>query len=143
MADPRNQVRLDGIGAEQVTLYADGVTIVYDATQPGGVAAASLGKAVTISGVKTGALAADGDAIAGKLIGVEPDGKLVLQYTGFMDFIGGNGATLTHGTAIVGALGPSNAKGYVRSAASGTAAELIKCRGMIYDNTAAQVWVLL
>lgn len=142
MADPRNQVRLDGIGAEQVTLFADGVTIVYDATQPGNVAAAALGKAVTLSGVKTVALAADGDAIIGKLVGVESDGKVVIQYDGFMDFIGGAAATLTHGTAIVGALGPSSAKGYVRSAASGAAAELIKCRGIIVDNTAAQVWVL-
>jgi hypothetical protein len=57
-----------------------------------------------------------------------------VQIEGGMTLPGGASATLTRGSAIVGALGASSAKGYIRSAASGTAAELIKARGMIFNN---------
>src|SRR6185295_18166128 len=88
---------------------------------------------VTLSTHKTIALTADGNAVEGKLVKVEADGKATVQVGGFMSLPGGASATLTPGTAIVGALGAASAKGYVRSAASGTAAELIKCRSRIVD----------
>jgi len=134
MADPRNKVEFDDIGVVRATFKIDGVTIVYDATKTGGAASTMINKAVTLSADDTVALAADGDAIVGKLLSVESDSKAVVQVEGFCDLPGGDGATLTRGAAIVGALGAASAKGYVRAAASGTAAELIKCRGRIVRN---------
>lgn len=134
MADPRLTVKYDEIkpeGASDVTYIIDNTTIVYSASAVGG--SASVGLAVTFSGNNTIALCADGDAVLGKLILVEPDGKAHVQELGHMTLPGGASATLTRGTKIVGALGAASAKGYIRSAASATAAELVKCRGFIHD----------
>ena len=54
------------------------------------------------------------------------------------------GATLTPGSRIVGDLGPSNAKGYARSVAAATLAEVAVARGEILDATdadAVRVWM--
>jgi hypothetical protein len=140
MADPRNTVRFDEIAPVRATYKIDNSTIVYDATKAGGSASALASQtagtgmlAVTLSADDTVALAADGDAIEGGLVSVESDNKCVVQVGGYTPFKGGTSATLTRGTTIVGAL-LSAVKGYVRSAASGTAAELIKARGRIVNN---------
>jgi hypothetical protein len=140
MADPRDAVAFDGIGAEYATFKTDGVTIVYDDTKGGGSTA--VGKAVTFSADDTVALAADGDAIVGQLVLVESDDKANVQFKGYVELPAGASATVTRGNTIVGALGASSAKGYIRNAASGTAAELVKARGQIYnvgDTTAVGV----
>ncbi len=134
MADPRNTVTLDGLGdLDNGTYLIDNSTITYDVTKAAG--SASIGLAVTLSASKTVALCADGDAVIGRLIKVESDNKAVVQTGDWVKFSGGLSATLTLGTGIVGALGASSAKGYVRSAASATAAELLKAVGQIHDNT--------
>lgn len=132
MADPRNTVTLEDVGAYSAQTYLiDNSTIVYSATVANG--SASVGLAVTVSAAKTVALTADGDAVLGKLIEVFADNTASVKTGDYLTLGGGASATLTLGSAIVGALGASSAKGYIRSAASGTAAELIKCRGMIVD----------
>ena len=131
MADPRNAVDFTSINIVTATYKIDNSTITYDATNANGAATTMIGKAVTLSADDTVALCADGDAIEGKLLLVESDNKCTVQVGGYCDLPGGASATLTRGTAIVGALGASSAKGYIRSAASGTAAELVKCRGRI------------
>lgn len=133
MANPRNVISFQGIGVRRVTYLVDGVTIVADRTKPFGSDQAGKNLAVSLSAHKTVQLASDGEAIIGRLEGVEPDGKAIIADVGYLEFKGGASATLTPGTAIVGALGASSAKGYIRSAASATAAELIKCRGQIID----------
>lgn len=140
MADPRNTVSFEGIGYEAESFLIDGSTITYDATKVRGSAQVDL--AVTLSGNGTVALAADGDAIVGKLVQVETDLVAVVQTGGFVTLPGGNGATLTRGAQIVGALNPSSAKGYIRIAASGTAAELVKARGQIIDSSDATAVVV-
>lgn len=140
MPNPRKQVRYEGIGYRAITLKIDNSTITYDSTKAGG--SAGVGLAVSLSAADTVQLAADAEAVVGKLILVEPDGYATVQIEGFMDLPGGNGATLTLGTPIVGALNASSAKGYIRSAASGTAAELLKAKGTIYNAaTPATTWV--
>lgn len=134
MADPRRAVSIEGIAPVFKTYKIDNSTIVYDATKVGGAAATMIDKAVTFSTDDTVALVADGDAIVGKLISVESDNYCTVQTHGGMTLPGGASATLTLGAAIVGALGASSAKGYIRSAASGTAAELVKARGQITNN---------
>lgn len=134
MADPRNAVDFQGIGILTATYIIDNSTITYDATKANGAATTMIGKAVTLSADDTVALCADGDAIEGKLLLVESDNKCTVQVGGYTDLPGGASATLTRGSAVVGALGAASAKGYIRSAASGTAAELIKCRGRIVRN---------
>lgn len=139
MADPRNTVAWDEIGELSVTYKIDDSTITYDATKKGGSAQSAAEQsggmlAVTLSADGTVALAADGDAIEGGLMSVESDNKCAVRVGGYLKLRGGDGATLTLGSAIVGALGAANAKGHIRSAASGTAAELIKARGRIVDN---------
>lgn len=133
MADNRNDVIFDGIDAEYATFVIDNSTITFSATAANG--SASVGLAVTLSANKTVALTADGDAVIGRLVSVESDNKCTVQTGKYVKFPGGLSATLTRGTAIVGATGASSAKGYIRSAASATAAELIKCRGAIVDVT--------
>ena len=132
MANPRDTVSFVGIDPVYVTFKIDNSTIIYSATANGG--SSQIGLAVTFSADDTVALTADGDAVVGKLIMVSPDNKCTVQIEGGMTLPGGASATLTRGSAIVGALGASSAKGYIRSAASGTSAELIKARGMIFNN---------
>lgn len=131
MADPRNTVVFDGINAEYTTFLIDDSTITYSATATNG--SASVGLAVAFSASKTVETAGDGEEVVGKLISVEKDGYAVVQTGGYMTLPGGNGATLTPGKAIVGALNASSAEGYIREVATGTAAELGRCRGMIVD----------
>lgn len=131
MADRRDQVRFEGIDGVWATYKIDNSTITYDATKTNG--SAQSGMAVTLSGDATVALAGDGEAVIGKLVLVESDNKANVQVGGYMELPGGDGATLTLGAGIVGDLGAGAAKGYVRAAASATAAELLVASGKIHD----------
>jgi hypothetical protein len=145
LATPRNIVGYDETaGPHDLTFIADNSTIVYDGTQANGAPTTMIGKAVTLSADNTAALCADGDAVLGKLISVDSDGKCSVRVHGYVDLPGGASATLTRGVAVVGALGAASAKGYVRIAASATAAELVKARGLIINNgTTTAVGILL
>lgn len=138
MADPRaTLLHVQDAEGRTETFTIDGVSITYSATQTGGSAA--VGKAVTlVAGVLE--LAADGEAILGKLLKVEPDNTALVQISGFMTLPGGTGATLTQGARIVGDLLVA-AEGYIQAAASGTAAHHVVSRGFIVDasDTAAVV----
>ena len=125
----RTNVSNIGVGGVYRTYKIDNSTITYSATAAGG--SAQVGLAVTFSAADTVALTADADAVVGKLILVESDDKATVMTEGTMTLPGGDSATLTLGATIVGDLGAANAKGYIRSAASGTAAELVKARGRI------------
>lgn len=142
MADPRNTVEFEGINApsDYVTMKHDG-TIVYSDQQVGG--SASVGKAVTLVSARTVSLAGDGEPVYGRLELVESDGKCNVVKGGFVRLPGGTSATLTVGRGIVGAL-LSSAEGYIRTGASGTAAEAMAARGQIVDATdATDVIVML
>src|SRR5204862_7344663 len=93
----RNQVDYGDIRADQITAKIDGVTITFDATQPGGAAATMIGKAVTLSADDTVALCADGDYVYGKLLKVEPDGFCSVQKWGMATLPAGTAAALTRG----------------------------------------------
>lgn len=138
MADPRaTLLHVQDAEGRTETFTIDGVSITYSATQTGGSAA--VGKAVTlVAGVLE--LAADGEAILGKLLKVEPDNTALVQISGFMTLPGGTSATLTQGARIVGDLLVA-AEGYIQAAASGTAAHHVVSRGFIVDasDTAAVV----
>lgn len=139
-----NRDDVSNIGAGEVyhTYKIDNSTITYDATKANG--SAQVGLAVTFSAANTVALAADAEAVVGKLIKVESDDKANVMVKGTMTLPGGNSATLTLGAPIVGALNPSSAKGYIRVVASAQAAELLVGRGMINDaGTATAVEVTL
>lgn len=149
MTNPRDDIDFRGIGYNGITMNIDNDTITYDATLAGG--SSVVGRAVTISADKTVALCADGDAVFGKLIVVEPGLKCTVQYTGACRLPGGLSATLTPMSKIVGALGASSAKGYIRSvdAAAGSyaqaeAVEAQKARHTILNSaTTTAVDVLL
>ena len=128
----RSSVSNIGVVGAYRTYKIDDSTITYDASKAGG--STQVGLAVTFSDDDTVALTADGEAVRGKLILVEGDGKCNVMTDGTMTLPGGDSATLTLGATIVGALGAASAKGYIRSAASGTAAELVKARGRIENN---------
>lgn len=134
MSNPRLLAGLsDGMDAHYSTYSIDNSTIVYDSTKARGAATTMLDKAVSLSAAKTVQLASDGEAVIGKLIKVEADNFATIQDRGYMEFPGGSAAALTRGKAIIGALGAASAKGYIREAASGTAAELVLMRGEIID----------
>lgn len=137
MADPRAATNRKGIRPCIETFAIDGSTITYDATKAGGAAATMIGKAVTLSTHGTVALAADAEPILGELIQVESDGFCAVRTGGYCTLPGGASATLTPGTKIVGALGASSAKGYVRTAAAATLAEVNASRGLIIDSSTA------
>jgi len=114
------------------TFWADGTTIIFSATAVGG--SASVGLAVTFTaGTDVVGLCADGDAIIGKLLKVEPDGACTIQNKGNTTLPAGTAATCTPGTKAVGAL-LTAAKGYIRNANSATAAELVRMGPTIWDN---------
>lgn len=133
MSDPRNVLQYDGINPEYVTFDIDASTITYSATAENGSDAA--GMAVTLSGGKTVALAGDGEAVIGKLLSVEADGKAIVQTGGYMVLPAGTGATLTVGNKIVGDLDASSNKGYIRAVNTAVAAELGVADGKIIDAT--------
>lgn len=142
MADARRTTSYEGIGFRAETFSIDNSTITYSATAVGGAAATMIGKAVTESAAGVVALAADGEFIKGKLLLVEADGKCTVQTKGYATFPGGNGASLTRGKKIVGAVNASSEKGYVREVATGTAAELGRQIGQIVDaSDTTNVWV--
>lgn len=113
----------------------DNSTVLYDSTKERGSSQVDLAVGVLAGGIIE--LVSDGEAVLGRLDSVESDGVCRVQTGGTTYLPGGSAATLTEGTTFIGALGAASAKGYIRSAASGTAAELIKARGMIVDNTTA------
>ena len=138
MSDPRNTVSFDTVDAVFYTFLTDNSTILYDITKTNG--SSQVGLAVKLSADKTIALTVDGDPVLGKLIKVETDNKGIVQVEGAMTLPGGNGATLTAGTKVVGALGASSAHGYIRSVATatgsyvqGTAQDALNGRGQILD----------
>ena len=131
MADPRATPQFDDIGALPVTFIADNSTITYSATATGGSSA--VGKAVKLSAARTVALTTDGSAVIGKLLKVESDLRCSVQVDGFMELPGGNGASLTLGKKIVGAVDGSSNPGFIREQATGTAAEAGVARGFIVD----------
>lgn len=122
MSDPRAVTDLEGIGFHGITKPIDGSTITYDITKTDG--SAGVGFAVSLSSTGAAQLASDGEHIVGKLINVESDGFCTIQDDGYTTLPLGTSATVTPGNKFVGALGPSNAKGYIRGAASANAAEL-------------------
>lgn len=130
MADPRLAVAFAEIGAVYATFKIDNVAITYDATQAGG--SSSVGLAVTLSAADTISTVADGEFVLGKLVKVEADNMATVQIAGGMTLAAGTGASLTLGKQIVGAVLVA-AEGYIREVATGTAAELGRCRGYIVD----------
>lgn len=131
MADPRDATSRVGTNPSIKTFAIDGVTIVYSATAARG--SAVVDRAVSLSAAGTVQLTDDADEVIGKLLHVEPDGFCAVQVGGVMTLPGGDAATLTLGTKIVGDLGAAAARGHIRSAASAVAAELLVARGQILD----------
>jgi hypothetical protein len=131
----------------------DGTDITFSETENNGSARAGVGLAVTV--VSTGAdeeqieLAGDGDQIAGRLESVSKGKLATVAVRGSrMKFKGGASATLTRGGGIVGDLGASSAKGYVRSPATAATVteahvqEAGRTRGCIVDNDATDPIVM-
>jgi hypothetical protein len=138
MTDPRAVVRHDGNHARYETFKIDASEITYSATAAGGSAQVRLAVALTTD--DTVDLCGDGEAVFGKLIAVDSDNFATVQIGGFCTLPAGDGATLTLGRKVVGALNASSAKGYVKTfVASGsyTLAEVALAaatRGLIVNN---------
>lgn len=145
----RNQVAYEGIRYDAITKKIDNSTITFDATKANGSAAVGLAVTIVPGTVDAVALVADGDRVLGKLLKVEADGFCTVQDTGFVSLPAGSGATVTPGQPVVGDLGASSAKGYIRDAvaigSSFAQAELVersKARGVIHNaETTTSVWV--
>ena len=102
------------------TLQGDGVTIKYDVTKPN--RSDAVGKAYTINADGKAELAGDGDQIDGKVNHVDDANNITAAYMfGGLRLPLGDGETVAKGDKLVGALGPSSAKGYVKTAPAATA----------------------
>lgn len=141
MPNPRKIVKFNGIRYEAQTYKHDN-SIVFDENEPNG--SAQVGKALKMTGHSTVGLTTDGSGVVGKLLKVEHDGMCSVGAGGYVPFPAGENATLTLNSKIVGDLGPDNEQGFIRSVATGTAAELGVARGMIVDaSNLEEVWVRL
>ena len=134
MADPRANVRFEGIGAVYATFKIDANTITYDATQSNGSAA--VGFACNLSADSTVQLVSDAALVLGKVIRVGADGFATVQVAGGMTLPAGSSVTLHIQLKVVGCLGPTSAKGYIREAAVATLGEVAVSRGVIVDVSA-------
>lgn len=99
---------------------ADGTTISYDKNAIN--RSTAVGKMFKINTDGKAELVSDGDEILGIVLAVDSDDMM----TGAHIFAGlrlpiGKNATIARGDKIVGAVGASNAKGYVRSTTPATA----------------------
>lgn len=142
MADLRIVFDINGLPPIVSTTMAFGNTITFDSTQSGDSAA--VGLAVTGSGDGQCDLVADAQSVIGQLKHVQKNGQCTVQLMGGVKLPGGNGATLTDGTKIVGALGAASAKGFIRSVAAATLAEVAVARHLILsaaDPTNVQVFL--
>lgn len=131
MADPRQATTRKGIRPTVETFPIDASTITFDATKARGSAQVDL--AVKISANNQIALADTNDPILGQLLLVEPDGMAAVQTGGYVNLPGGQSATLTPGSKIVGAQGAASAKGYIKTADPAQLAQVAAGRGMITD----------
>lgn len=142
MSDPRKTIAFDEIDNNRTTFKIDASTITYDALQVGG--SAQVNKAVKLSADNTIALTTDGSMVLGKLDKVEADGFASVIDDGYVTLPGGNGAALTRGKHIVGAVDAGSAGGFIREVATGVAAELGVCdHKIIASGTATAVLVSL
>jgi hypothetical protein len=132
MANPRKTPGRLGIGIKTAPFIADGVTITFDRTLPGGTTAAILNHAVSLSADGTVQLTADAEAVVGKLLLVEADLRCTVQIGGICALPSGAGATITRGLKIVGDLDTA-ARGFIRGVAASDA-ELSVARGQILAN---------
>lgn len=132
MANPRAVVDFEGIGVRRETYIIDNSTITFDSTEDNG--SAQVGLAVQMSGQSTVALTVDASEVLGRLERVHADGMCVVQTHGGCSLPAGDGATVTAGLKIVGALGAASAPGYIRNAAA-TAGEAAVARHTILDST--------
>lgn len=115
MPNPRRKVDFTGIEQERVTYRIDGATITFDPAADYG--SPLVGRAVELSADETVALANDNGPVHGRLELVEADGMCVVTTDGYVTLPGGQGATLTPGRPIVGALGAAGARGHIKQVA--------------------------
>lgn len=100
---------------------ADDDTITYDKNAQN--RSTAVGRAFTLNADGKATLTTDGDEIIGKVIAVDPDGIMTGAYLcGGLRLPLGSGATVARGNRLVGALGPRNAKGYVKAVPDAPAA---------------------
>ena len=96
------------------TFQGDGTTIKYDATKPN--RSDAVGKAFKINADGKGELVGDGEKFDGKVIAVNDKHKFTGAYMfGGLRLPLGENETVTRGDRLVGALGPSKAKGHVKA----------------------------
>ncbi len=136
MADPRDTLDFRGQHAKFLTLEIDASTITYLETADNGSDQVGLAVTFTTAGDGTVKLTEAGEFVLGRLAQVSADGYCTVQVEGVMKLPPGSGASITEGKQIVGALGASSAKGYIREVATGTAAELGVSRGFIIEDAA-------
>ena len=102
------------------TLQGDGVTIKYDVTKPN--RSDAVGKAYRMNADGKAELVAAGNEIDGKVLHVDDANNITAAYMfGGLRLPIGDSETVAKGDKLVGALGPSSAKGYVKTAPAATA----------------------
>jgi hypothetical protein len=128
MAGPRQKTLHAGIAPLVVKTYLYDSSIEYDNTQVNN--SPQVGRAVKLTAALTVGLTTAGSHVLGRLDSVEADGFCTVTVAGGNVVLPKGDAAVTLGTKIVGDVRTATG-GYVRSAASGTAAELILARGIV------------
>lgn len=136
MADIR-LTTIDRLGTEPkrtLTFQIDNSDITFDATLPGG--SSVVGRAVMLSANNVVRLAGAASPVLGKLIQVHADGACAVQTMGTVDLPKGDGAC-TAGSKVVGDVRTA-ARGYVRSVAAATLAEVAVANHHVIDASDAE-----
>jgi hypothetical protein len=135
MANPRRITGpLDGVGFRAVSFKIDGTTITFDATQVDGAAGAGLAVGLVAGTQDTVELVAAGQAITGRLDHVEGDGTCAVQIEGECKLPQGNAVDVVRNERIVGALGPSSARGYIGPAVGTSGTTALAGRHVVLDD---------
>ena len=100
------------------SLPHDNSTITYDITKPN--RSDAVGKVYKRNADGKAELPGDGEAFDGVIIAVDDKQITGAYICGGLRVPIANGATVARGDKLVAGLGPSNAKGYVKTAVAGT-----------------------
>lgn len=139
MASVRDIVNFQDLYVETATFKSNG-DFSYSASAVGGSTA--VGLAVKMTSDQTVGLTTDASHVLGKLLFMHDVGTFcTVQTGGYMFLPEGASITLTVGKKIVGSLGASSAKGYIREVAAAILAEVVVARGLVVDTSTAADYI--
>lgn len=135
MANPRRITGpLDGIGYRAATFLIDASTITFSETAANGSAVVGRAVGLVAGSQNVVELVAAGQAVLGRLQNVAQDGGCAVQIEGECKLPQGSAVDVVRNERIVGALGPSSARGYIGPALGTSGTTALAGRHVVLDD---------